>query len=107
MRRYASRKHERFLSDAEFQRLGETIAELRAGGKVSPAAAIRLPMLTGRRRNEILTLRWEDVDLEAEELRLRDGKTGARPVPLSPAAARAPCSLPRDGDGPWAIPGRP
>ena len=109
VRRYAARKRERLLSDAEFQRLGETIAELRAGGKVSPAAAaaIRLPMLTGRRRNEIPTLRWEDVDLEAGELRLRDGRTGARPVPLSPAAARVMCSLPRDGDGPWAIPGRP
>ena len=107
VRRYASRKHERFLSDAEFQRLGETIAELRAEGKVSPtAAAIRLPMLTGRRRNEIPTLRWEDVDLEAGELRLRDSKTGARLVPLSPAAARVLCSLPRDGDSPWAISGR-
>ena len=106
VRRYAARKRERLLSVAEFQRLGETIAELRAGGKASPAAAIRLPMLTGRRRNEIPTLRWEDVDLEAGELRLRDGKTGARPVSLSPAAARALCSLPRDGDGPWAIAGR-
>ena len=42
------------------------------------AAAIRLLMLTGCRRNEILELRWEDVDLDAGELRLPDGKTGAR-----------------------------
>lgn len=108
VRRYATRKRERFLSDAEFQRLGNTIEELRAEGKVSPAAAaaIRLLMLTGCRRNEILTLRWDDVDLEAGELRLRDSKTGARLVPLSPAAARVLCSLPRDGDNPWAIAGR-
>lgn len=108
VRRYAARKRERFLSDAEFQRLGNTIEELRAEGKVSPAAAaaIRLLMLTGCRRNEILTLRWDDVDLEAGELRLRDSKTGARLVPLSPAAARVLCSLPRDGDNPWAIAGR-
>ena len=28
-------------------------------------------MLTGCRRNEILTLRWADVDLEAGEIQLR------------------------------------
>ena len=44
-------------------------------------------MLTGCRLNEIQTLRWEDVNLEAAEIGLRDGKTGARMVPLSGAAA--------------------
>ena len=34
-------------------------------------------MLTGCRRNEILTLRWEDVHLDVNELRLRDRKTGS------------------------------
>ena len=44
---------------------------------VYPAAAFRLLMLTGCRRNEIVTLRWEHVDLEDGELRLRDRKTGS------------------------------
>ena len=39
----------------------------------------------GCRRNEILTLRWDDVDRTAGELRLRNGKTGWRSVPLTPA----------------------
>ena len=69
------------------------------------AAAIRLLMLTGCRRNEIVTLRWEDVDLEAGELRLPDGKTGARLVPLSPAAAEVLSRLPRLADNPWVVPG--
>ena len=47
------------------------------------AAALRLLMLTGSRLGEILTLRWDDVDRNAAELRLRDAKTGARMVPLS------------------------
>ena len=62
-------------------------------------------MLTGCRRNEIVTLRWEDVDLEAGELRLPDGKTGARLVPLSPTAAEVLSRLPRRTDNPWVIPG--
>ena len=68
-------------------------------------AAPRLLMLTGCRRNEILTLRWEDVDLEAGELRLRDAKTGARSVALSPAARKVLSALPRKSNNPWVIAG--
>ena len=76
--KYRVRRRERFLTDAEFRRLGEALDELEATARISPhaAAAIRLLMLTGCRRNEILTLRWEDVHLEAQELRLGDSKTG-------------------------------
>ena len=88
--KYRTRRRERFLTDAEFRRLGSTLDELEATGRLSPhaAAALRLLMLTGCRRNEILTLRWEDVRLEAQELRLRDSKTGPRTVSLSPEAAQ-------------------
>ena len=107
VRKYKERKRERFLSDEEFRRLGEVLNEMEAKGSVSAyaAAAIRLLMLTGCRRNEIVTLRWEDVDLEAGELRLPDGKTGARLVPLSPTAAEVLSRLPRRTDNPWVIPG--
>ena len=69
--KYRTRRRERFLTDAEFRRLGQTLDEFEATGRISPhaAAALRLLMLTGCRRNEILTLRWEDVRLEAQELR--------------------------------------
>ena len=69
------------------------------------AAAIRLLALTGCRRNEILTLRWEDVRPDAMELRLRDSKTGPRTVPLSPAAARVLAQIPRIPGNPWVVPG--
>ena len=39
-------------------------------------------MLTGCRCNEILTLRWDDVDRTAGELRLRDAKTGVNFLPM-------------------------
>ena len=92
VRKYKERKRERFLSRDEYRRLGQALAEAEAEagreGAVSPyaIAALRLLMLTGCRLNEILTLRWDDVDRTAGEFRLRDGKTGTRMVPLTPTA---------------------
>ena len=106
--KYRERKRERFLTDDEFDRLGRVLAEMEAEDRVSPhaAAAIRLLMLTGCRRNEIGMLRWEDVDLDAGQLRLADAKTGARTVTLSPAAAKVLANLPRLPGNPWVIAGR-
>ena len=108
IKKYPTRSCERFLSEREFLRLGTVLDELEAKGKISTTAAagLRLLMLTGCRRNEILTLRWEDVDLEHDEIRLPDAKTGARAVPLSPTARQVLTSLPRQPDNPWVIYGR-
>ena len=108
VRKYPRRRRERFLSGGEFDRLGQVLAEVEGEGRVSASsvAAIRLLMLTGCRRNEILSLRWEDVDLEARELRLRDTKTGPRRVPMSPAAAGLLGGLARAPGNPWVLPGR-
>ena len=108
IKKYPTRSCERFLSEREFVRLGTVLDELQAKGKISTSAAagLRLLMLTGCRRNEILTLRWEDVDLEHDEIRLRDAKTGARAVPLSPTARQVLAALPRQPDNPWVISGR-
>ena len=105
--KYRVRRRERFLTDAEFRRLGQALDELEATGRLSPhaAAAIRLLMLTGCRRNEILTLRWEDVHLEAHELRLADSKTGPRTISLSVEAADVLAAIPKVPGNPWVIPG--
>ena len=77
---------------------------MEAEGAIQPfaAAAIRLLVLTGCRRNEILELRWDDVDPAAGELRLRDSKTGPRMVPLTPAVRDVLASIPRVA---WTIHG--
>ena len=108
MQKYKQRSCERFLSEEEFRRLGHVLDEVQADGNVSAnaVAAIRLLMLTGCRRGEIVTLRWEDVDIEAGELRLRYTKTGARQVALSPAAVRVLSAIPRYVDNPWVLAGR-
>lgn len=107
IRKYKEPPRERFLSEEEFRRLGRVLCEVEAEGRVLPSmvAAFRLLMLTGCRRGEILTLRWEDVDLRAGELRLRDAKTGPRPVALSPSARRVLEGLQRLPDNPWVIAG--
>ena len=69
-------------------------------------AAIRLLILTGCRKREILHLRWEQVVLEAGELILDSSKTGLRKVTLSPRVVRVLASIARLPDNPWVIPGR-
>ena len=101
------RRHERFLTDEEFRRLGRVLDEAeQSGGSMARAAmAIRLLLLTGCRKNEILSLRWDHVDLEAREMRLGDAKTGPRTVQLSPAATAVLARGPRLNGNPHVIPG--
>jgi integrase len=95
---------ERFLSDAEVATLADAIAAMEAEAKLSrsAAAAIRLLLLTGCRKSEILGLRWEWVDVERGCLRLPDSKTGAKTVPLASAALELLSGLPCRG--PFVLP---
>ena len=108
IRKYRARRRERFLTEAEFRRLGRTLDEMEANGEIAvhAAAALRLLMLTGCRRNEILTLRWDSVDLDAGEIRLLDSKTGARTVSLSPEATTLLASIRQVPGNPFVIAGR-
>ncbi len=106
--KYPQRKRERFLTADEFTRLGKVLDEVETGGDVSvtAVAAIRLLMLTGCRKSEILTLRWEHVAFDAAELRLPDSKTGARVVTLSPPAIEILSRIRQASNASWVIPGR-
>ena len=108
VRRFRERKRERFLSDAEYRRLGATLRDAQSTGAVaaSAIAAIRLLMLTGCRLSEIMTLRWDHVALDARELRLPDSKTGAKVVHLGEPAVAVLRGIAREEDNPWVITGR-
>ena len=88
--RYRTRRPERFLTEDEFRRLGQALDDLEAEGRlpVHAAAAIRLLMLTGCRSGEVLGLRWEDVALERNEVRLPDRKTGGYSIPMPIGSVR-------------------
>ena len=55
-------KRERFLSPAEIARLGEALAEVK---EKASADALRLLLLTGARKGEVLQARWSEIDLQA------------------------------------------
>jgi len=100
---FKGEKKERFLSETEVARLSDTLAEMENEGlNPSAVASIRLLLLTGCRKNEILSLRWEHVDFERHCLRLPDSKTGAKVVPLAAAALELLSVLPRVSG--WVMP---
>ena len=107
VKKYPEHKRERFLSDEEYRRLGSALRDAETEGFASPGAiaAIRLLMLTGCRSGEIMSLRWDYVDLEMGELRLPDSKTGSKVVHLGDPAIAVLRSIARKEDNPWVFPG--
>ncbi|HEX2988908.1 MAG TPA: site-specific integrase [Chloroflexota bacterium] len=85
--KYGEKARKRYLQGNELYRISNAISELEAAPKrpLSPfvGLAFRLLIATGCRRDEVLTLKWEDVDLDAMVLRLKDSKTGEKTVVLS------------------------
>ena len=85
----------RFLSAEEIARLHRTLDRLvqERPSRRPQADVIRLLLLTGCRKSEILTLRWSEVD--GDMLRLAEAKTGPRTVWLSEAAQAVIAHQPR------------
>ena len=77
----------RFLSLAEVKKLGAACDVLEQEGLNPKALNItRLWILTGCRRQEIVELKWSEIDLDRGLLILADSKTGQSTRPLSGAA---------------------
>ncbi|WGD32033.1 site-specific integrase [Ancylobacter sp. WKF20] len=81
---YAPNKIERFLSEAEVLLLAEALTACVDEMKLHPAMAdaIRLLMLTGCRKGEVLGLEWAWIDFERRVIRFPDSKTGSKVTPL-------------------------
>ncbi|MEO0644350.1 MAG: site-specific integrase, partial [Pseudomonadota bacterium] len=124
VQKYAETKRKRFLSPAELARLGETLRLAQRDGFViipvrdgvreweerAPVnrwavAAIRLLVLTGARKSEILSLRWDWIDAASGRANLPDSKTGEKVVILPPAALKVLADLPRADANPHVIQG--
>lgn len=93
---------ERYLSRTEARRLMRALEK----GDSREAAALRLLLLTGARKSEILKARWENVNLEQRLLTVPVSKSGkARHIALSEAAVAVIRSI-RRRESPWLFPGR-
>ena len=103
VRRNPRRKMTRFLSREEIRRLHAVLDACVAERPVYAPAAdiIRLLLLTGCRRGEIVNLQWREVGEDI--LELVDSKTGPRTVFLSPKAKAIIERQPRS-DSPWVFP---
>ena len=118
--RFSEDSRERFLSGSEMERLGAAIRLAETEGipwVIKPdkktkhvpkmrqsttidrfaAAALRLLIFTGARVGEILSLKWEHVDIERGLLLLPDSKTGKKAIVLNAPALEVLVNLQRVG----------
>ena len=91
----------RFLSTDEIARLHRVLDECSGRESETQADIIRLLLLTGCRRNEIVRLRWTEVN--GDTLALGETKTGPRTVPLNSQAIAILERQPR-GESPFVFP---
>ncbi len=100
--KYREEKRTRYVQESEMGPLLEAINE-----EPNPhlRAFFKLCLMTGCRRNELLTLRWADVSFERKEIRLvRTKNDEVRFVPLSAPALQIMQTLPRAHGSPWVFP---
>ena len=95
-------QRERYLSRDEAQRLMRALEK----SDRPEAFAIRLLLLTGARKSEVLKARWEHVRLDLRLLVVPLSKSGKpRHIPLSDEAIAVIRSIPRQQGLPWLFPG--
>jgi integrase len=104
--RNSENKRQRYLSGAELARLTAALVELRDQGA---ANVVRMLLLTGARRGELLAAKWSDFDLDAgvwtKPGSTTKQKTSHR-VPLSQAACRLLTEMQRAAESEWLFPAR-
>ena len=95
-------QRERYLTQDEAQRLMRALEK----SDRPEAFAIRLLLLTGARKSEILKARWENIRLDLRLLIVPLSKSGRpRHIPLSDAALEVLRAMPRSSGNPWLFPG--
>lgn len=103
--RFQEVRRDRWLASDELPALAKAINE---EPNQSARVALWLYLLTGARKTELLTARWDDVDWTRGELRLPDTKAKrVHYIPLSAPALALLRDVPRVEGCPYILPGRP
>ena len=103
IRKFKDVKNERFLSTDEIRALGKAMRESETENPTG-IAAIKALLLTGCRRNEILSLPKEWFDAHSRCIRFGDTKTGKQLRPLGDAAIKLLTAQCERSDSDWAFP---
>jgi integrase len=104
VQKFADKKLRRFLSIEELAALGAAMREAEAAGENKTGiAAIRVLLLTGCRRSEILALPWAWLDTKSRCIRFEDTKSGPQIRPIGTTAANFLASQTRQGTCPWVF----
>jgi integrase len=77
------------------EQLGAWFAAVKQIDNPVTSAYLQALLLIGARRNELATLRWEDVDFQWNSLTIRDKVEGTRIIPLTPYVGHLLSVLPR------------
>jgi integrase len=105
LKKYKIPERDLILTPEQIACLDAALTELVNDGAIRPAFAafVRLLMLTGCRKSEIMEAKRSWVDFERRLLLLPDSKVGQRRIPLSQTAIDIIKALPENE---WLIPGR-
>ena len=104
IKKFPARSRDRFVSPDELPRLWAALA-------ADPSPFIRVAflvsLLTGARRNEVLTMQWTDVDFTQGTWRIPETKAGrVHLLPLPRPVVAQLSGLPRFADNPYVFVGR-
>lgn len=105
IKRFKLKKHDRFLSEEELDRIGQAMKSVEDdGASLFAIAAIRFLLLSGCRKNEALTLQWSWIDWHHNLAKLPDSKTGQKNLMLGGGVMIFLKSLPRLNGSPLVFP---
>lgn len=106
VQKYPERGSTRFITDDEMRKLYAYLDRADVEGLEHPfiTLAIRLQFEFAARMSEVLTLKWQWVDLDQRRVTWPDSKTGGMTKPLSDEAHRLLSAAPRLEDSPFVCP---
>ena len=102
--RFKEKKRDRWIRPEEMPQLASELKK-----EVNPyvRGAIILYLLTGLRKNELMSIQWEDIDFQRKEVLIRDPKNGEDFYQdLSTPALEVIRNLPRLDENPYLMPGK-
>lgn len=103
IKKFKEEKRDRWVGQDEMPKLMEAIHN---ESNTYARYAILLYLLTGMRKNELLRIKWEDINWERSELRLGETKAGrVHYIPLSSTAKDILREIPKQTDNPYVLVG--